>query len=44
MPPIAVARARTDAATHRIALDQAPEAYRAFAEKRNGHIKVQLKP
>jgi len=31
-------------ATHRIALDQAPEAYRAFADKRDGHIKVQLKP
>ena len=31
-------------ATHRIALDQAPEAYRAFADKRDGNIKVQLKP
>jgi len=31
-------------ATHRIGLDQAPHAYRAFAEKREGHIKVQLKP
>ncbi len=31
-------------ATHRIPLADAPDAYRAFAEKRDGHIKVQLKP
>ncbi len=31
-------------ATHRIGLDDAPAAYRAFAEKRDGHVKVQLKP
>jgi len=31
-------------ATHRIGLDAAPAAYRAFAEKRDGHVKVQLKP
>ncbi len=31
-------------ATHRIGLDEAPAAYRAFAEKRDGHVKVQLKP
>jgi len=26
------------------ALDEAPAAYRAFAVKRDGHVKVQLKP
>jgi threonine dehydrogenase-like Zn-dependent dehydrogenase len=31
-------------ASHRLPLDDAPEAYRAFQEKRDGHIKVQLKP
>ncbi len=31
-------------ATHRVSLDQAPEAYRSFAQKRDGHVKVQLKP
>lgn len=31
-------------ATHRLGLDEAPEAYKAFQEKRDGHIKVQLKP
>ena len=31
-------------ATHRISLDEAPDAYRAFAEKTDGHVKVQLKP
>ena len=31
-------------ATHRLPLDQAPEAYRAFQEKTGGHIKIQLKP
>ncbi len=31
-------------ATYRIGLDEAPAAYRAFAEKRDGHVKVQLKP
>jgi threonine dehydrogenase-like Zn-dependent dehydrogenase len=31
-------------ATHRLPLDQAPDAYRAFQEKQDGHIKVQLKP
>jgi threonine dehydrogenase-like Zn-dependent dehydrogenase len=31
-------------ATHRLSLDDAPEAYKAFQEKRDGHIKVQLKP
>jgi threonine dehydrogenase-like Zn-dependent dehydrogenase len=33
-----------DFATHRLPIDDAPEAYRAFQEKRDGHIKVQLKP
>ena len=31
-------------ATHRLPLAEAPEAYRAFQEKRDGHIKIQLKP
>jgi threonine dehydrogenase-like Zn-dependent dehydrogenase len=31
-------------ATHRLPLDEAPQAYRAFQEKADGHIKVQLKP
>ena len=31
-------------ASHRLPLDDAPDAYRAFQEKRDGHIKVQLKP
>jgi len=31
-------------AAHRIGLDEAPAAYRAFAVKRDGHVKVQLKP
>ena len=31
-------------ATHRIPLDDAPQAYRSFQEKTDGHIKVQLKP
>ncbi len=31
-------------ATHRLPLSGAPEAYRAFAEKTGGHVKVQLKP
>ena len=31
-------------ATHRLTLDEAPEAYRAFQEKRDGHIKVLLQP
>ncbi|MCU1538939.1 MAG: Threonine dehydrogenase [Humibacillus sp.] len=31
-------------ATHRLGLDEAPNAYKAFQEKRDGHIKVQLKP
>jgi len=33
-----------DFATHRLPLEEAPEAYRAFQEKRDGYIKVQLKP
>ncbi len=33
-----------DFATHRLPLEQAPEAYKAFQEKKDGHIKVQLKP
>jgi hypothetical protein len=33
-----------DFASHRLPLDRAPEAYRAFQEKADGHIKVQLKP
>ncbi len=33
-----------DFASHRLPLEQAPEAYRAFQEKTGGHIKVQLKP
>jgi len=33
-----------DFATHRLPLEEAPEAYKAFQEKRDGHIKVQLKP
>ena len=33
-----------DFATHRLPLTDAPDAYRAFQEKRDGHIKVQLKP
>ena len=31
-------------ATHRLPLDQAPEAYRNFQEKAEGYVKVQLKP
>ncbi len=31
-------------AAHRIGLDEAPAAYRAFDLKRDGHVKVQLKP
>ncbi|MGI8537727.1 MAG: zinc-dependent alcohol dehydrogenase [Mycobacteriales bacterium] len=31
-------------ATHRLPLEQAPEAYRAFQEKRDGHVKVLLQP
>ncbi|MCW2713834.1 MAG: Threonine dehydrogenase [Frankiales bacterium] len=31
-------------ATHRLPLEGAPDAYRAFQEKADGHIKVQLKP
>lgn len=31
-------------ATHRVPLAEAPEMYRAFAEKRDGCVKVQLKP
>jgi threonine dehydrogenase-like Zn-dependent dehydrogenase len=31
-------------ATHRLSLMEAPEAYRAFQEKRDGFVKVQLKP
>jgi threonine dehydrogenase-like Zn-dependent dehydrogenase len=31
-------------ATHRLPLTDAPEAYRKFQEKRDGYIKVQLKP
>jgi threonine dehydrogenase-like Zn-dependent dehydrogenase len=31
-------------ATHRLSLTEAPEAYRAFQEKRDGFVKVQLKP
>ncbi|MER7070532.1 zinc-dependent alcohol dehydrogenase [Terrabacter sp. NPDC000476] len=31
-------------ATHRLTLDEAPGAYQAFQEKRDGHIKVQLQP
>ena len=31
-------------ATHRLPLEQAPDAYRAFQEKRDGHIKVLLQP
>jgi len=30
-------------ATYRIGLDEAPAAYRAFAVRRDGHVKVQLK-
>jgi threonine dehydrogenase-like Zn-dependent dehydrogenase len=33
-----------DFATHRLSLDDAPQAYRAFQEKSDGCIKVQLKP
>jgi threonine dehydrogenase-like Zn-dependent dehydrogenase len=33
-----------DFATHRLPLEDAPDAYRAFQEKRDGYIKVQLKP
>jgi len=33
-----------DFATHRLPLEEAPDAYRAFQEKRDGYIKVQLKP
>lgn len=31
-------------ATYRLPLDQAPDAYRAFQQKADGHIKIQLKP
>jgi threonine dehydrogenase-like Zn-dependent dehydrogenase len=31
-------------ATHRLSLDEAPEAYRRFQEKAHGFVKVQLKP
>jgi threonine dehydrogenase-like Zn-dependent dehydrogenase len=31
-------------ATHRLPLEEAPEAYRAFQEKRDGHVKVLLQP
>jgi threonine dehydrogenase-like Zn-dependent dehydrogenase len=31
-------------ATHRLPLDEAPAAYRAFQQKADGHVKVQLKP
>ena len=31
-------------ATHRLSLDEAPEAYRRFQEKADGFVKVQLKP
>jgi len=31
-------------ATHRLPLSQAPEAYKAFQEKTDGYVKVQLKP
>ncbi|GAA5158788.1 MULTISPECIES: zinc-dependent alcohol dehydrogenase [Amycolatopsis] len=34
----------TDLATHRLPLDDAPEAYRMFQEKRDGVIKVLLRP
>jgi threonine dehydrogenase-like Zn-dependent dehydrogenase len=30
--------------THRISLDQAPEAYRTFRDKEDGCIKVIIKP
>ena len=33
-----------DFATHRVPLDQAPEAYETFQKKRDGAIKVLLKP
>jgi len=33
-----------DFATHRLPLSAAPEAYRAFQEKADGHIKILLKP
>ena len=33
-----------DFVTQRIGLDEAPTAYRAFAVKRDGHVKVLLKP
>ncbi len=33
-----------DFATHRLPLEQAPEAYDNFQKKRNGAIKIQLKP
>ncbi|GAA2021760.1 zinc-dependent alcohol dehydrogenase [Pseudokineococcus marinus] len=33
-----------DFATHRLPLESAPEAYRMFAEKEDGCVKVQLKP
>jgi len=35
---------RNKALIYRRALTDAPDAYRAFQEKRDGHIKVQLKP
>jgi threonine dehydrogenase-like Zn-dependent dehydrogenase len=31
-------------ATHRLPIEEAPQAYRAFQEKADGHIKIQLKP
>jgi threonine dehydrogenase-like Zn-dependent dehydrogenase len=33
-----------DFATHRVPLEQAPEAYETFQKKRDGAIKVLLKP
>ena len=31
-------------ATHHVPLDRAPEAYASFREKKDGHVKVLLKP
>ena len=31
-------------ATHRLSLDEAPDAYRNFQQKKDGYVKVQLKP
>ena len=33
-----------DLATHQVPLDEAPDAYRMFQEKKDGAIKVVLKP